>query len=71
MWMGRKGRRGWQGAPMLGAEVGPCWVGVGVGVPSAGEAVEEPWKVEVVGTPLEVAKCLGVAPGLGLGEVGG
>lgn len=58
------------GPPIPGAEVGPCWVGVGV--PAAGEVVGEPWKVEVVvGTPLEVAKCLAVAPGLGLGEVGG
>lgn len=67
--MGRKGWRGGLGPLILGAEVGPYWVGVGV--PAAGEVVGEPWEVEVVGTPLEVAKCLGVAPGLGLGVVGG
>lgn len=68
MWMGGIGPR------ILGVEVGPCWVGVGV--PVAGEVVGKPWKVGVVvGTPLEVVKCLGVvlwvALELGLGEAGG
>lgn len=67
--MGRKGWRQGLGPPVLGVEVGLCWVGVGV--PAAGEAVGAPWKVEAVGTPLEVVKCPGVALGPGLGAVGG
>lgn len=69
MWMGRKRWRNGLGPPVLGAEVGPCWVGVGV--PAAGEVVGAPWKVGVGGNPLEVAKHLWVAPGPGLGGVGG
>lgn len=62
--------RGGTGPPILVVGLGPCWAGVGV--PAAGEVGGEPWKVEVVvGTPLEVAKCLAVALGLGLGEVAG
>lgn len=66
MWMGRKGWIGGLGPPILGVEVGPWWVGVGV--PAAGEVVGEPWKVEVGGIPPEAVKSLGVAPGPGLGE---
>lgn len=70
MWMGRKECVVGTGPPILGVEVGPCWAGVGV--PAAGEAVGVLWKVEMaVATPLEVVKCPGGAPGLGLGEVGG
>lgn len=67
--MERKGWREGLRPPVLGVGVGPCWVGVGV--PAAGEAAGAPWKVGVGGTPLEVAKRLWVALGLGLGEVGG
>lgn len=58
------------GPRLWGAEVGLCWVGVGV--PAAGEVGEEPRKVEgVAGTPQQVVKCPGVAAGLGPGVVGG
>lgn len=68
MWMGGTG------LPILGVEVGPCWVGAGV--PAAGQVVGKTWEVEVVlGMPLEVVGCLGVALrvalGLGLGAAGG
>lgn len=64
--------------PIPGAEVGLCWVGVGV--PPAREeegegqqevVVETPLEVVMEETPLEAVKFPGVALGLGLGEVAG
>lgn len=70
MWMVRKQWVGGEGPPFLGAELGLCWVGVGAVIP-AGEEVGELWRVEVAERTLEAAEHLGVAPALGLGEVGG
>ena len=70
MWMGRKRWVAGEGPPFLGAELGLCWVGVG-GVIPAGEEVGELWRVEVAVRTLEAAERLGVAPALGLEEVGG
>lgn len=55
---------------MVGVEGGLCWVGVGVPPAEEGEEEEEQKEGVVEGTPLEAVKCPGVAPGLGLGEVG-
>ena len=71
MWMERKQWGRGKGPPFLGAELGPCWLGVGAVIP-AGEEAGELWRVEVaVRAPLEAAGCLGAAPAPGPGEVGG
>lgn len=44
--MGKKRWGRGKGPPFLGAELGPCWVGVGAVIP-AGEEVGELWRVEV------------------------
>lgn len=79
--MAGRGQRREIRCPIPGAEVGLCWVGVGAGVPPAGEeegegqqeAVVEETPLEAVmeGTPPEAVKFPGVALGLGLGEVVG
>lgn len=67
--MGGRGQREIR-CPILGAEVGLCWVGVGV--PPAGEEEGEGQQEAVVGvTPPEAVEFPGVALGLGLGEVEG
>lgn len=56
--------------PTLGVEVGLCWVGVEAPPAREGEG-EGQKEVVVEGTPLELVDSPGVAPGLGLEEVGG
>lgn len=69
MWMAGNGWMRETVPPGVEGEVGLCWVGVGV--PEAGEGEGEQWEEAVGETLLEVVKCPGVVPELGLGEVGG